>query len=62
MQALFREGSMQLQFDDISYLSLHAGGVFDDLVPAMVSLLGGMPNLKTLHINSYPRYFGSKVS
>ncbi|KAM1143130.1 hypothetical protein ACFX2B_031689 [Malus domestica] len=59
-QALFREGSMQLQFDDISYLSLHAGGVFDDLVPAMVSLLRGMPNLKTLHINSYPRFFGSK--
>ncbi|XP_061988378.1 uncharacterized protein LOC133706837 [Rosa rugosa] len=33
---------------------MHIMNLTDDLVPAMVSLLRGMPNLKTLYMNSYP--------
>ncbi|KAL6183520.1 hypothetical protein ACLB2K_044931 [Fragaria x ananassa] len=37
-----------------TYLGMHVKSLSDDLVPAMISLLRGMPNLKTLYINSYP--------
>ncbi|CAL2273070.1 unnamed protein product [Prunus armeniaca] len=39
-------------FDDISYLGMHIESLDDDIVPAMVSLLRGIPNLKTLYIKS----------
>lgn len=35
---------------DICNLSLHIRNLNDDLIPAVVFLLGGMPNLNTLHI------------
>lgn len=54
LQVLLRQGSMHAQFDDISYLSMHTRSLTDDLVPAMVSLLRGMPNLNTLYLNSHP--------
>ncbi|KAL6179146.1 hypothetical protein ACLB2K_050662 [Fragaria x ananassa] len=52
-KALLREGSMHAQFDHISYLSMHMRSLTDELVPAMVSLLKGMPNLNTLHLKAH---------
>ena len=54
LQLLLREGSMHAPLDATTYLGLHIMSLTDDLVPAMASLLRGMPNLKTLYINSYP--------
>lgn len=51
---LLWEGSMHAPLDATTYLGLHIMSLTDDLVPAMASLLRGMPNLKTLYINSYP--------
>ncbi|KAK9927743.1 hypothetical protein M0R45_024912 [Rubus argutus] len=53
-KVLLREGSVHAPLDYITYLSMHIMSLTDDLVPAMVSLLRGMPNLSTLYINSYP--------
>ena len=52
LQALFREGHIPEQFDDISYLGMNIGSLDDDVVPAMVSLMKGMPNLNTLNLKS----------
>lgn len=54
LQALLREGSMPAPFDDISYLGVHIESLVDDIVPTMVSLLRGMPNLKTLYVKCDP--------
>ncbi|KAM5573158.1 F-box/FBD/LRR-repeat protein [Rosa sericea] len=54
IKVLLREGSMHAPLDGTIYLGMHIMNLTDDLVPAMVSLLRGMPNLKTLYINSYP--------
>ncbi|PRQ18430.1 putative F-box domain, leucine-rich repeat domain, L domain-containing protein [Rosa chinensis] len=53
-KVLLREGLVHAPLDDITYLSMHIMSLTDDLVPAMVSLLRGMPNLSTLYIKSYP--------
>lgn len=45
---------MHAQFDHISYLSMHMRCLTDELVPAMISLLKGMPNLNTLHLKAHP--------
>lgn len=52
LQALFREGHIPAQFDDISYLGMNIRSLDDDVVPAMVSLMKGMPNLNTLNLKS----------
>ncbi|XP_004301725.1 PREDICTED: F-box/LRR-repeat protein 13-like isoform X2 [Fragaria vesca subsp. vesca] len=54
IKVLLREGSLHAPLDGTTYLGMHVKSLSDDLVPAMVSLLRGMPNLKTLYINSYP--------
>ncbi|XP_062025511.1 uncharacterized protein LOC133741811 [Rosa rugosa] len=54
IKVLLREGSMHAPLDGTTYLGVHIKSLTDDLVPAMVSLLRGVPNLKTLYINSYP--------
>ena len=51
LQALFREGrSTQARFNNLSYLEMDIRNFSDELVPALVSLLRGMPNLCTLYI------------
>lgn len=52
LQALFREGHIPAQFDDISYLAMNITSWDDDVVSAMVSLMKGMPNLNTLNLKS----------
>ncbi|KAM1093419.1 hypothetical protein ACFX2I_008572 [Malus domestica] len=52
IKALFKEVSMPLPFDNVSYLGLRITSLSDDLVPAMVSLLRGISNLNTLQIES----------
>ncbi|PRQ43956.1 putative F-box domain, FBD domain, leucine-rich repeat domain, L domain-containing protein [Rosa chinensis] len=51
-KALFREGHIPAQFNDISYLGMDIKSWDDDVVPAMVSLMKGMPNLNTLNLKS----------
>ncbi|PRQ43967.1 hypothetical protein RchiOBHm_Chr3g0474021 [Rosa chinensis] len=41
---------MQAQLDEIWYLQMNIGSFTDDLVPAVVSLLRGTPNLCTLYM------------
>ncbi|XP_034225605.1 uncharacterized protein LOC117635383 [Prunus dulcis] len=51
VKALVRGGSMPAApLVDICNLSLHIRNLNDDLITAVVFLLGGMPNLNTLHI------------
>ncbi|XP_004302976.1 PREDICTED: F-box/LRR-repeat protein At4g14103-like [Fragaria vesca subsp. vesca] len=52
VKALFREGHIPAQFDDISYLAMDITSWDDDVVSAMVSLMKGMPNLNTLNLKS----------
>lgn len=53
MQALFKEGSMAAPIlDNICNLRIHCTTLEDDLVPAVVSLLRGMPNLNSLSIRT----------
>ncbi|XP_062006723.1 uncharacterized protein LOC133723867 [Rosa rugosa] len=54
INALFEKGSMTAPLDNVRQLQLHVGYFCDDLVPAMVSLLKGLPNLSTLNINTDP--------
>ena len=54
LQVLLREGSLHAPLDGTTYLGMHVKSLSDDLVPAMVSVLRGMPNLKTLYLNFYP--------
>lgn len=51
LQALFREESMHALFDNLYYLYMSMLSCSDELVPAVVSLLRGMPNLCTLSIS-----------
>ena len=62
LQLLLRERSMLPPFDDVTYMNMHIMNLTEDLVPAMVSLLKGMPHLNTLYIDSYPslEYFHKK--
>ncbi|KAM1079021.1 hypothetical protein FF1_013909 [Malus domestica] len=59
-KVLLREGSMPALFDDISYLGVHIESLVDDMVPTMVSLLRGMPNLKTLYVKCDPSFLIQK--
>ncbi|BFG38599.1 hypothetical protein CerSpe_248730 [Prunus speciosa] len=52
VKALYGEGSIPAQFNDIWCLTLNTRSISDDLIPSMVSLLRGMPNLCTLHIKN----------
>ncbi|KAL6175905.1 hypothetical protein ACLB2K_052543 [Fragaria x ananassa] len=54
IKVLLREGSLHAPLDGTTYLGMHVKSLSDDLVPAMVSVLRGMPNLKTLYLNFYP--------
>ncbi|XP_070668513.1 putative F-box/FBD/LRR-repeat protein At4g03220 [Malus domestica] len=52
---LLKEGSIALAAlfgTEISYLQMHIECLFDNLVPAMVSLLSGMPKLNTLYLKT----------
>lgn len=64
LQAFFKKGSGPLPLDNVHHLCMHVGYFLDDVVPSMVSLLKGIPNLSTLYIKSFPIfiYLGSKVS
>lgn len=56
MQA-FKEGSMAApRLDNICKLKARTRNLNDDLVPALVSLLRGMPNLKILYTSTNPFY------
>ncbi|CAN6577387.1 unnamed protein product [Malus baccata var. baccata] len=51
IKALFSEGgSTQARFNNLSYLEMDIRSFSDELVPALVSLLRGMPNLCTLYV------------
>ncbi|KAI5325794.1 hypothetical protein L3X38_034868 [Prunus dulcis] len=53
----FKEGSMAApRLDNICKLKARTRNLDDDLVPALVSLLRGMPNLKILYISTNPFY------
>ncbi|CAN6562054.1 unnamed protein product [Malus baccata var. baccata] len=52
LYVLFTEGSRPAPLDDIRYLGLHLRSLNNELVPAVVSLLRGVPNLNTLNIES----------
>nr|XP_011465807.1 PREDICTED: uncharacterized protein LOC105351909 [Fragaria vesca subsp. vesca] len=54
VKILLREVLVHAQLDEVTYLSMHIMSLSDDLVPAMISLLKGMPNLSTLYLKSYP--------
>ncbi|KAM2065221.1 hypothetical protein EV1_028001 [Malus domestica] len=52
IKVLFTEGSRPAPLDDIRYLGLHLRSLNNELVPAVVSLLRGVPSLNTLNIES----------
>jgi hypothetical protein len=54
LQAAYREEPMQAQLDEIWYLQMNIGRFTDELVPAVVSLLRGTPNLCTLYMRYKP--------
>ncbi|CAN6719681.1 unnamed protein product [Malus baccata var. baccata] len=58
VKALFRGGSVPVQLDDIWYLSMYIWSMNDELVPSMVSLLRGMPNLCSLNIECDRHVYG----
>ncbi|PQM40949.1 hypothetical protein Pyn_02698 [Prunus yedoensis var. nudiflora] len=63
MQALFKEGSMAAPIlDNICNLRIHCTTLEDDLVPAVVSLLRGMPNLNSLSIRTVEEPLNPKPS
>ncbi|PRQ43965.1 putative F-box domain, leucine-rich repeat domain, L domain-containing protein [Rosa chinensis] len=54
IQAAYREECVQAQLDETWYLQMNIGSFTDDLVPAVVSLLRGTPELCTLYIRYKP--------
>lgn len=54
IKAAYREEPMQAQLDEIWYLQMNIGSLTDELVPAVVSLLRGTPNLCTLYMRYKP--------
>ncbi|PRQ44089.1 putative F-box domain, FBD domain, leucine-rich repeat domain, L domain-containing protein [Rosa chinensis] len=64
LKALFQKGSRPAPLDNVRHLCIHVGYMLDDVVPAMVSILKGIPNLSTLYIKSFPIFIhlGSKSS
>ncbi|KAM1198351.1 hypothetical protein ACFX15_009448 [Malus domestica] len=58
IEALSKEGSVRAPiFDNMRNLSIHCENLNDDLVPGMVSLLRGIPNLNILYAKTSPRPF-----
>ncbi|KAM1307454.1 hypothetical protein ACFX2H_009705 [Malus domestica] len=58
IEALSKEGSARAPiFDNMRNLSIHCENLNDDLVPGMVSLLRGIPNLNILYAKTSPRPF-----
>ncbi|KAM0991408.1 hypothetical protein ACFX2C_009795 [Malus domestica] len=58
IEAVSKEGSVRAPiFDNMRNLSIHCENLNDDLVPGMVSLLRGMPNLNILYVKTSPRPF-----
>ncbi|KAL6273432.1 hypothetical protein ACE6H2_024124 [Prunus campanulata] len=63
IKALFKEGSMAAPIlDNICNLRIHCTTLEDDLVPAVVSLLRGMPNLNSLSIRTVEEPLNPKPS
>lgn len=60
LQASYQEGSIPASFDNVSSLHIHIKSFGDELVPAVVSLFKGMPNLCTLYINSKRPLYGNE--
>ena len=54
MQAVLEQGFMSVQLDCVRYLRLIYLVLTDDLIPALIALLGVMPNLSCLYIKSMP--------
>ncbi|CAL8170364.1 unnamed protein product [Prunus armeniaca] len=53
LQALLKKGPMPTPFDiDVRYLRMETEGLLDKIVPAVVSYLKGLCNLRTLHIKA----------
>ncbi|CAL2268279.1 unnamed protein product [Prunus armeniaca] len=53
IKAIFKDGSTAVPiFDNICYLTVHFTSLNDDLVPAVASLLKGMPNLNFLSMKT----------
>ncbi|KAI5326305.1 hypothetical protein L3X38_035379 [Prunus dulcis] len=50
------EGSMPVSFNNVQSLRMNIGCVIDEIVPSMVSLLRGMPYLRTLYIKRCPPF------
>ncbi|KAM1525344.1 hypothetical protein ACFX10_009822 [Malus domestica] len=58
IEAVSKEGSVRAPiFDNMRNLSIHCENLNDDLVPGMVSLLRGIPNLNILYVKTSPRPF-----
>ncbi|XP_004305634.1 PREDICTED: putative F-box/FBD/LRR-repeat protein At5g44950-like [Fragaria vesca subsp. vesca] len=57
LKALFQKGSRPAALDNVRHLCMHVGYMLDDVTPAMLSILKGIPNLSTLYIKSYPLFF-----
>lgn len=51
---LYEQGCLPTCFSNICRLCMYVSNLKDDLVPAFVSLLRGMPNLKILSVKSSP--------
>lgn len=53
LQALLKKGPMPTPFDiDVRYLRMEIEGLLDKIVPAVVSYLKGLRNLRYLHIKA----------
>ncbi|XP_021821274.1 putative F-box/FBD/LRR-repeat protein At4g03220 [Prunus avium] len=50
------EGSMPVSFNNVRSLRMNIGCVIDEIVPSMVSVLRGMPYLRTLYIKRCPPF------
>ncbi|KAK9921292.1 hypothetical protein M0R45_029809 [Rubus argutus] len=54
VKAVLEQGFMSVQLDCVRYLRLIHLVLTDDLIPALIALLGVMPNLSCLYIKSMP--------
>lgn len=63
MQVVLKQGFTSVKLDCVRYLCLTSLILTDDLIPALITLLGVMPNLSSLDINyRLSRCDESKVS
>lgn len=54
LQAFSKENCRPLQLDGVQYLRIQIHNLDDDLVPALLYLLKGVPNMISLYIESWP--------